>query len=808
MLNLKKGLALVLAAATAFTFAPVANLGNAVQAEAADTNSFTYDISTSKFTDGEGTQNTSATTGGDQLDKAGSWVVTVDDTTAPIKVQFGTDSTAFYVDKDAKNNARNVIAPGDVTFSYAADANHFAQNKKYTFHFKKVIDFGNTTVTNGTAQLTPTDYDLTRDLAKSFDVVIEIKNAVAPKFGTWTPGVAARTETNNSKTYLLSYKGEGTIATIESLANLADTWTADNEDNLTFSLTNNDGYVTVSDKDSHGNKLVKGQYRLIGNIPGTTTVTASLKAKNDVTLTKSGSPATTLKYKAGATITTKDFTFEVASRSNIKDITWEDAKTPIIGKTAYTHEAPEGYTDTYFSAHFQSKDSVDLDTVLTKSTKLNVNAAGALSFTSSAPSIASVSQDGTITANKEGTATIHINAAAAGLYGADQTDVTVVVSKTAQDIIDTTSNGAVVNADKQLDLDKSDSTGAGAVKSAKIDAVSRAGSAVTFTLVSDNNSTAAGDSQIATVAADGTVKAGTKAGTVYVLASTPAKGSISAGQKWIKVVVNALPAAQINADDITLDLGSNKTKTIAATVTGNANAVFTYDLADSSDNVVDLRRDVVTAKRYGSTSIVIGTPATSSYRYTTKTIGVHVVGNVSKSVSDLKVASSALTVKVGDTASAGASTTASGAAITYTSSDTDVATVAADGTITAVAPGTAVVTVKAAETDTVNAGTATIVVTVPSNPQKVTGVKVSNKKGAYVSVKWTSQGGNVNYRIYKKVGNGKWIGKNVAGSKTTLKVKKGAKVQVKVKAYVKDSTGKTTWGPKATKAKTFKTDKK
>ena len=804
MLNLKKGLALVLAAATVFTFAPVANLGNAVQAEAADTNSFTYDVQTTKFTDGAGTQNTSATTGGDQLDQKGSWVVTVDDTTAPIKVQFGTDNTAFYVDKDAKKNARNVIAPGNVTFSYANDADHFAQNKKYTFHFKKVIDFGNNTVTSGTAQLTPTDYDLTRDLAKSFDVVIEIKNAVAPKFGTWTPGVTARTETNNSKTYLLSYKGAGTIATTESLTNLADGWTADNANNLTFSLTNNDGYVTVSDKDSNGNKLGEGQYRLIGNIPGTTTVTASLKAKNDVTLTKGSD---TLKYKAGATITTKNFTFEVASKSNIKDITFEDAKTPIIGKTAYTHEAPEGYTDTYFSAHFVSKDSVDLDTVLTKSTKLNVNAAGALSFTSSAPSIASVSQDGTITANKEGTATIQINAAA-GLYGAEQAYVTVVVSKTAQDIIDTTSNGAVVNADKQLDLDKSDSTGAGAVKSAKIDAVSRAGSTVTFTLVSDNNSTAAGDSQIATVAADGTVKAGTKAGTVYVLASTPAKGSISAGQKWIKVVVNALPAAQINADDITLDLGSNKTKTIAATVTGNANAVFTYDLADSSDNVVDLRRDVVTAKRYGSTSIVIGTPATSSYRYTTKTIGVHVVGNVSKSVSDLKVASSALTVKVGDTASAGASTTASGAAITYTSSDTDVATVAADGTITAVAPGTAVVTVKAAETDTVNAGTATIVVTVPSNPQKVTGVKVSNKKGAYVTVKWTSQGSNINYRVYKKVGNGKWVGKNVAGSKTTLSVKKGAKVQVKVKSYVKDENGKTTWGPAATKAKTFKTDKK
>ena len=72
----------------------------------------------------------------------------------------------------------------------------------------------------------------------------------------------------------------------------------------------------------------------------------------------------------------------------------------------------------------------------------------------------------------------------------------------------------------------------------------------------------------------------------------------------------------------------------------------------------------------------------------------------------------------------------------------------------------------------------------------------------------TSQGKNINYRVYKKVGNGKWVGKNVAGSKTTLSVKKGAKVQVKVKSYVKDANGKTTWGPAATKAKTFKTDKK
>ncbi len=90
---------------------------------------------------------------------------------------------------------------------------------------------------------------------------------------------------------------------------------------------------------------------------------------------------------------------------------------------------------------------------------------------------------------------------------------------------------------------------------------------------------------------------------------------------------------------------------------------------------------------------------------------------------------------------------------------------------------------------------------------KVTGLKVANKKGAAVSVSWKSQGANVLYRVYKKVGSGKWVAKNVAGTKTSLKVKKGAKVTVKVKAYKKTDAGKTVWGPKATQV-TKKTDKK
>jgi len=92
-------------------------------------------------------------------------------------------------------------------------------------------------------------------------------------------------------------------------------------------------------------------------------------------------------------------------------------------------------------------------------------------------------------------------------------------------------------------------------------------------------------------------------------------------------------------------------------------------------------------------------------------------------------------------------------------------------------------------------------------PAKVTGLKIANKKGAAVKVSWKNQGSGIKYRVYKKVGNGDWVAKNVSSSSTSLKVKKGAKVTVKVKAFTKSSTGKTIWGPKATQA-SKKTDKK
>ena len=93
-------------------------------------------------------------------------------------------------------------------------------------------------------------------------------------------------------------------------------------------------------------------------------------------------------------------------------------------------------------------------------------------------------------------------------------------------------------------------------------------------------------------------------------------------------------------------------------------------------------------------------------------------------------------------------------------------------------------------------------------PAKVTGVKVSNKKGAKVTVKFNkvTTAPTMKYYVQKKIGK-KTSGKSVGSTKATLSVKKGATVKVRVKAYYYDASGKKHVG-KYSAWKTLKTDKK
>ena len=158
-----------------------------------------------------------------------------------------------------------------------------------------------------------------------------------------------------------------------------------------------------------------------------------------------------------------------------------------------------------------------------------------------------------------------------------------------------------------------------------------------------------------------------------------------------------------------------------------------------------------------------------------------------------------------------------GTAITYTSADPTVASVDAAGTVTANKAGVTTVTVATKTSDGKDGDSATIAVIVRGNatitddtvkkPSKVTGVKVTNLKGGKVKVTWTKQNQkNIKYYVKKTVGK-KSAGKSVGSNKTTLSVKKGATVKVKVKAYIYDATGKKLVGSYS-KTVTKKTDKK
>ena len=798
MLNLKKGLALVLAAATAFTFAPVANLGSAVQAEAA-----TVQI--------DGTTNTSAGQTTSMTLSVGIWKLSKTDIKGASIVIDGqaiaTDGTKAFAVKHTAGAPDN---KGVV--SIKIDSSSSTDNGSFTVTATQIRSTINTETTG--SALNVSDYpgtlgNDTQDIkftvsgvghseinATGVDNIVNLGKKYSEVSYKDTNAAVFTYSATSGKTAPFS-EAPSPALTAATTSNSIKNGTADYY--FTYDTDNSgvDVLANTTDTNANGNVYIKGA------IPGTTKLT--VKAVSNKILKKAdGSDGTAADVTEGTALakgtTLAEATYEIhvlADTHNFSSVSW---KLP-NGKTNYA-DSTDVRTDALDPNTFTTGTTLNLDTLITKTTQINTQAAGAVSYVSNNPAVATVDQSGLVSAVSAGTATVTIIAAPVGTTNKQETrSITVNVSRTTTDVI-TAKVGDTDVINNVLEMDLSTSTAANAVKTAQIVAKSAAGFDVTYKITDDQN--------IITVTKDGLVTAGSKKGDAYITLSTADKGDIKGATATVHVRVNELPEAVITQGDIVLDLANHNTATLAPT-SNVAGASFAYsETPDYSDgfNVIGLAGAKVTALKYGVTHVTITQPASKTTRLTKKKIQVSVVQNVAKAVSDLKVASSALTVKVGDTASAGASTTASGAAITYTSSDTDVATVAADGTITAVAPGTAVVTVKAAETDTVNAGTATIVVTVPSNPQKVTGVKVSNKKGAYVTVKWTSQGSNVNYRVYKKVGNGKWVGKNVAGSKTTLSVKKGAKVQVKVKSYVKDASGKTTWGPSATKAKTFKTDKK
>ena len=115
------------------------------------------------------------------------------------------------------------------------------------------------------------------------------------------------------------------------------------------------------------------------------------------------------------------------------------------------------------------------------------------------------------------------------------------------------------------------------------------------------------------------------------------------------------------------------------------------------------------------------------------------------------VRSDPVTVAAGKSANLGV---AGKRALTYTSSNTQVATVSDKGVVKGIAPGTATITVKAAKTGNFDAITKTVSVTVTKCETPLVS-KVQNVNGG-VKITFNTVPGVAKYRIYYKIGNGTW----------------------------------------------------
>ncbi|MDO5446467.1 MAG: Ig-like domain-containing protein [Prevotellaceae bacterium] len=167
--------------------------------------------------------------------------------------------------------------------------------------------------------------------------------------------------------------------------------------------------------------------------------------------------------------------------------------------------------------------------------------------------------------------------------------------------------------------------------------------------------------------------------------------------------------AAVNASKDLPIFGGAYTMTKGVDFTTSSTGAITFESTNSAVATVDAD-GVVTPVAEGTTNIVISQAADDNYNGGSATITV----NDSRTVNDITLEISAATLEIGNTVSVAATSSSTGA-ITYATSDANIATVDEAGLVTAVGGGTATITVKQEGTDDYKPGetTATIKVLFP-----------------------------------------------------------------------------------------------
>ncbi len=393
--------------------------------------------------------------------------------------------------------------------------------------------------------------------------------------------------------------------------------------------------------------------------------------------------------------------------------------------------------------------------------------------------------------------------------------IEVTVSPWATDSISITSDKNVeyykLSDVDYLDLDVPDSKAANAVRSATLTAKSAGGLEPKWS--SSDTSVVTVDEKTGLVTAK---KEGSA--TLTVSTSNSLEKEIWGTSRTINVRVWKLPAAVFDVAPVTVNVGESALVTPVVTSPKSYTYTVNYDgkkpeqFSLTNPGTVNTNTQTssrLTGEKIGTKNVLVTVLGTSENRPTTRKATVTVLDSKAVNTITLDDNSKSLVLEEGATAQLSGKASIAGKTVTFEGGDANVATVTTSGAVTAVKAGKT--TIKAVS-DGAQSVEIPVIVTakapVYADPAQVTGVKVSNKKGAKVTVKFAADTTNdtMRYYVQKKIGK-KTSGKSIGSTKTTLSVKKGATVKVRVKAYYYDANGKKHVG-KYSAWKTLKTDKK
>ena len=288
----------------------------------------------------------------------------------------------------------------------------------------------------------------------------------------------------------------------------------------------------------------------------------------------------------------------------------------------------------------------------------------AVNWSSSDENVATVSSDGIVTANSEGTCIITCTAADG--YGTKSICEVTVKQQVTEIALSETNASLWVGETKTI-------------------------TATALPTTASNTSVewSSSDENIASVSSEGVITANGEGSCIITCTAADGYGTKSTCEVTIKQQVTEIALSETNAS-----LWVGDTKTITATASPTTASNTSVEWSSSDDNVATVSSDgVITAKGEGTCIIT----CTAADGYGTKSICEVIV---KQQVTEIALSETNASLWVDETKTITATalpTTASNTSVEWSSSDDNVATVSSDGVITAKGEGTCIITCTAAD---------------------------------------------------------------------------------------------------------------